>query len=184
MPTQKRFPLPDGRKVYAKIRVLDGAILSRAAHWPNIEDDAPILGDDGSTKYLPVMEDAEPVEYDSDLFFVTSTEEATADAFLMKRELTKRSKEELKVRAKNYEALHRSEFVPAQEVSGLSIIGLAILLKYAKNVTPTPEEEGYINSIVETAAKLQANNAVLAQINEQIEAGQEPDLKTPWEKKL
>ncbi len=90
---------------------------------------------------------------------------------------------ELKVRAKNYEAFHRSQHVPAQDLSALAVIGLAIVLKHAKNITPTPEEETYIEEIVATSAILQTNNAILTGINVQLEAGETPDMKLPWVKK-
>lgn len=183
MPTQVFFPAPDGRKVYAKIRVSDGAILSRQAHWPAFPDDSPIAGDDGSTKYLPVQEDAEPAEYDSDLFAIDVTEVATPTIFHVKRALVRRSKDELKVRAKNYESLHRAGWVDPTELSALAVIGLAIVLKYAKGVTPTPEEAVSIDRIVATAAPLEANKVRLAEINTQIDADQDPDLKAGWAKK-
>lgn len=183
MPTQQFFPAPDGRKIYAKIRVADGAILSRLAHWPAFPDDAPIVGDDGTTQYLPVQHDDDPVEYDSDLFSLQTTEVVGPTIFHLKKELIKRSKDELKTRAKNYEALHRTEWVPPTDLSALTIIGLAIVLKYAKGITPTPEEAIYVDAIVAAAAPLEANNTHLAQINAQIDADQEPDLKTGWQKK-
>lgn len=183
MPTQVFFPPPDSRKVYAKIRVADGAILSRLSHWPAFPDDAPISGDDGTTKYLPVQQDDEPAEYDSDLFAVNVTEEATPEIFHIKRRLVRRPKEEIKVRAKNYEALHRSEWVPPTELSALSVIGLAIVFKYAKGITPTPEEAAKIDQIVSVAPALEANFVRLAEIEAQVDSDQDPDLKTGWLKK-
>lgn len=183
MPTQVFFPPPDGRKVYAKIRVADGAILSRASHWPAFPDDAPIAGDDGTTKYLPVQEDDEPIEYDSDLFAVDVAEEATPTIFHIKRTLVRRSKDEIKARAKNYEAIHRSEWVPPPDLSALSVIGLAIVLKYARGLNPTPDEAARIDQIISVAPQLEANLIRLQEIHTQVDADQDPDLKTGWQKK-
>lgn len=180
MKKQKKFT--NGRNVYAKIRVEDNAILSRSAQWPTLIDDEPIVGDDGSIKYLPVFEDEDDTEIDSDLFVTEIAELVAPDEFYVKRSIKKRNKEELKQRAENYEATHRADLIPQEQVSQLALIGIAILLKKTKNLNLSTKETNYIDAIVATASKLEANNARLAELKAQIEANQDPDLKAGWVK--
>lgn len=179
MITKQKF-FTDGRKVYAKIRVEDDAILSRAAHWPAETDDAPLVGDDGSIRYLPVFEDEDDKEIDSDLFTLSISENVEASRFHIQRSIIRRDKSELKERVDNYESMHRSALVPPEQLSALSIIGLAIVLKKSKNLSLTPAESTYIDEIAAMSSKLVANNARGAEIKAQIEAGQDPDIKTGW----
>lgn len=180
MATQQFFPSPDSRKVYAKIRVADNAILSRAAHWPAFPDDTPIIGDDGTIIYLPYLVDDDPQEYDSDLFSVQTSEVISASAFTVTKTLIKRPLSELKTRAANYEALYRSQIISPQELSALAVIGMAIIFKTAKNLNTTPDEDAYVQDIITAANKLTANNARLAEVNDQADKGQTPDLKAGW----
>jgi hypothetical protein len=184
MITQRRFTSgPNiGRKVYARIRVADGAILSRNSPWPTSVDDEPIVGDTGETLYLPIQDEADQV-VDSDLFFVQNTEEIQASRVLNRKAAVRRSPDEIKERARNAEAFHRSELTPDEQLSSLCIEGLAAIYKQLKGLTLSPAENAMKEAITAKAAQFAANKARLAEIETQINAGQDPDLKAGWQKK-
>jgi hypothetical protein len=185
MPTQKLFTSgPNiGRKVYAKIRVADQAVLSLNAPWPTSTDDEPIVGDDGSIKFLPIEEDANDTVYDSDRYFVETSNLIEPTRYYVKRSIVERPAEELKLRALNYAKANDNTLVPIADIGHPLAISVAALARKSMGLTLTDIEEAALAEVAEKASGLVANKARLEEVEKAIDESKNFDMKAGWSKK-
>lgn len=189
MPTKYNSAVPP-RKLYNKLRVSDGAILARNVTYPNIIDDAPISGDDGTVKFLSINEDPLPVpttEYDARYFFILSTEGPEADwqtlphpTYFIQYTPTKRPLEEILSNAANEETLIRNSLFPPSEVNGNLSILIVALARQIKGISLLPSEQAALDLESKRAAIFLANKETLSQKQALISSNKEPDLSSGY----
>jgi hypothetical protein len=172
-----------GRKLYNKILTATGVVLARNVLYPNAVDDSPIIGDDGTVKYLAIDEQTVG-DFDGEFYRSVTTEGPNQDgtAWEIVQSVEKRTPEEIKLAAQNREAFERSKKVPQQELSRLTVICLAAVLRQAKNLTLTEDEQAALDKLVVIAGAVTKDQANLQTKLDAIDAGQEPDLSAGWEK--
>ncbi len=183
-----------GRKLYNKLRTVDGVILARNVLYPNITDDSPIAGDDGSVKFLAIDEDPVPIpgtDYDERYFLITSTE-GPVDGwktdqhpiYRIVKTPTKRPVDEIKAQASNQEVFIRNLLAPPASVNGDIAIIVTALARQTKGIQLTDAEQQALDRQTKLSAVFLANKANLDTIHTAIEAGHEPDLTAGYQTEI
>lgn len=185
------------RKLYNKLRVSDSVILARNVTYPNSVDDSPIVGDDGTVKFLAIDSDPVPVsgkDYDPDFFTITKTEgpqtgwqtsvPSDLPVYKITYTPTKLSVDQIKANAANKElAIRNSLANPAETTADLYILAGA-LSRANLNLTLSPTEQAALDNANKLGSVLGENRQVLAEKHAAIEAGQEPDLTAGYSTEL
>lgn len=134
-------------------------------------------------EYLPIFIDATP---DNDPNFTIRTQvegpEEVTKKWLITYIVTDRPLDEKLAVAANAERFEVQKHVPPQDSTKMIVLTLAAVLRDAKGLELTPQEQEAKDNLVAIATKLRENAANLDDLKAAIEQGQKPDISAGWAK--
>lgn len=195
MAKQQIYLTPGGRKAYAKIEVATRTVLKTRVNWPTAVDDQTIVGDDGTIRFLPMVEDPlltgeelDKANFTQSTITPASGSDAIAQAleageYYIQRPVAKRSSSDIKTEVSNYERALRAQIVPDVDQSRDNTLIIAALTQKIDGLVTTPELQAAIDRNLERANKLSANLAVEKDLHAAIDEGQTVSIAdAPWTK--
>jgi len=185
---------PAGRKLYNKLRVSDSVILARNVLYPNAVDDSPIIGDDGTIKFLSIDEDPTPIDgkdYDARYFSIVTTEGPVdgwktdpAPLYRIAKVPTKRPVDEIKANAANEEQAIRNQIAPPAQVNGDLNILVTALSRQITGLSLTDAEAAALARSQKLSSVILDNQQNLVEIHAAIDDGKEPDMTAGYKTEI
>lgn len=173
--------VPSGKPLYVLRRISDKFIINGRA-LSNTAEGLPNPGPD--QEYLPILIEDTP-DNDPVYTIVTQSEGADAEegatAWHIKYTVADRPLQERLTIAENAKRFEVQKHVPPQDFYEMVVLTLAAVLRAAKGLELTPDEQVKADKLVAVASRLSLNAVNAADIKAAIEAGGKPDLKAGWQ---
>jgi hypothetical protein len=165
------LPLYVLRRISDKF-IINSRALSNTTGLPNPGPDQ---------EYLPILTD-EPPDHDPVFTVRTQTEGPNEEdkTWVIGYVVADRPKEEQIAAAENAKRLEVQKHVPPQDSTEMIVLTLAAVLRDAKGLQLTEQEQTAKDKLIEVAGILRRNDDNLTDMKEAIDAGQKPDLSAGW----
>ncbi len=167
------------RKLYVQYRISTSQVIGRNKVYPNIVDDAPIIGGDPDLVYLAMDTDLTP-DYDSRVYNLVVNEAKVGNLWRTTYTTPKRDPDQIKVAIQNREVTETAKHVAEYEREKLEILSLAILFAINAGATLTIRQQAIRSKINAAAAKLLQNDQRSADLFTQVDNDVVPDIDTGW----
>lgn len=166
-----------GKPLYVLRRISDKFVINARA----ISNTTGLPNPGPDQEYLPIMTEVAP---DHDPVFTVRTQTEGPNEVTHQWEITyvvqDRPTAEKLAAAENAKRFEVQRHVPPQDFTEMVVRTLAAVLRDAKGLALTPDEEALKNRLVEKAAILKQNDDNLTDLKTAIEAGSKPDLSAGW----
>ncbi len=169
-----------GRKLYVLRKISTGEILKRNILYPNIKDDAPVLGLDKDLEFLPIFEIPQG-NFDSRYFTTVRSEQKNGANWEVSFNLQKRSADEIKQFADMVERAQSSQHLQADQRDKITFLALYLLFRGSPKLTLSANEQALVDNIMANGLTLWKNNDNLEALKAEIDIGLEPSLDGGWE---
>jgi hypothetical protein len=168
-----------GRKLYVLRRISTSEIINRAVVYPNVVDDAPIVGLDPDLEYLAMDRDVQP-DYDSRIYNLLTSEAKDGNLWRITYSTPKKVADQIKLAVQNREATEVGSHMTPMERDKMLLLGLGVLFATQQGVTLTTRQQAVKTRILNAVQKVFANDVRAAQLFAAIDADQVPDIDTGW----
>lgn len=174
------------------IKKSTGEIIKRA-DYPRV-DMQPVDGLDPDLEWLIVYEPFIQPDYDPRIYVMQTTENITTtphpdypnlNQFEVTYNTIKRDIEQLSYAVQNAENIANEGILSQTDFNKVVLLGLGVIVRYAKGQTLTQKEIDMMNKILAIAVKVWKNDETSQLLVDDFVAGNEPDIDTAlWENVL
>jgi hypothetical protein len=168
-----------GRKLYVLRRISTSEIINRAVVYPNVVDDAPIVGLDPDLEYLAMDRDVQP-DYDSRIYNLLTSEAKDGNLWRITYSTPKKVADQIKLAVQNREATEVGVHLTPMERDKMLLLAVGVLFATQTGVTLTQRQQAIKTRVLNAVQRVLANDQRAAQLFAAIDADQVPDIDTGW----